>query len=93
MCTGAEFLVFAQSAAAVAGTAAAINSMSQKTPTPMTPEKPPQQSKGGSYDAFKRTNAAAAIGAGGGQSSTMLTGVGGVSDSALNLGKNTLLGQ
>lgn len=56
------------------------------------PEKPPQASKAPTADVYRQQNAQAAKGAGT-PSSTMLTDTGGVADSSLNLGKNTLLGE
>lgn len=67
-----------------------------ETPAPTAPEKAPQASKTPTTDVFRQNNtpsAAARAGLGATPSDTMLTGPGGVDNSSLNLGKNTLLGQ
>jgi hypothetical protein len=57
------------------------------------PEKPPQATKTPDRKAVGSANAAMAAGPMAGNASTFLTGSGGVDPGALNLGKNTLLGQ
>jgi hypothetical protein len=56
-----------------------------------TPEKPQQATKAADRGGLAAANAA--VGGLTGNSGTFLTGPGGVSNSVLNLGKNTLLGQ
>lgn len=59
------------------------------------PEKPPQASKTPDRSGVVQANAGAALPGGSlaGNSGTFLTGPSGIDPSALNLGKNTLLGQ
>lgn len=59
-----------------------------------TPQAPPQTTKAADRTVMLATNAAAsrAAGAFSGNSSTFLTGAGGIGASSLNLGRNTLLG-
>lgn len=64
----------------------------QKPADPAAPVAPPQATKAPDINAYKAKNAAIAAAAGGGPSSTLLTGTGGVDPGEINLGKNTLLG-
>lgn len=69
--------------------------LAPKTPAPTiaTPEKPPQATKAPDRTAMLAANASAAMpGAMRGNSSTFLSGTGGIDMSTLNLGRNTLLG-
>lgn len=78
---------------AVAGIVAsqALAPKAPKMPEPAALEKPPQAAKMPEQQAVRA--AASGGGMGGGPQSTMLTGAGGVAPGALNIGKNTLLGQ
>jgi hypothetical protein len=60
-----------------------------KQQNPGGPAKPPTPSHAPVADVFKEKNQGAARG---GPSSTLLTAMGGVPNSSLNLGRNTLLG-
>lgn len=77
---------------AVAGLVAsqALAPKPPKMPEPQTPAAPPQAAKMPEQQAVRA--AASGAGATAGPASTMLTGMGGVAPSALNLGRNTLLG-
>lgn len=80
---------------AIGGALAAKSILSTpKMPPPAAPTPPPAASRAPTA-AVSRNKAAAAAsafaGVGGG-GSTLLTGVGGIKDDKLNLGKNTLLG-
>lgn len=63
---------------------------STPAPAPSTPTPAPAQAQAADSAIFTGNNKAAA--AGGGPSSTLLTGLGGVNNSSLNLGRNTTLG-
>jgi hypothetical protein len=80
-------------AASAAATIYSAVSQKGKGGTPKAPEiaKPPEAAKTPDVDVFKTKNAAA-MGGRGSASSTLLTPMGGVPDTSLNLGKNTLLG-
>lgn len=76
------------------GAATSIHGAMQAGKGPKAPEpiKPPEAAKAPDADVFRTRNAA--MGGGPGKAnSTLLSGLGGVPASAINLGKNTLLGQ
>lgn len=99
--TAATVATYATAAAAVVGAVGSIQSASAAKKQqgavpaiqPAVEPPQPQAAKNPDVDPLKRKNAgAAAVGPLAGPSSTMLTGVGGVDPSSLNLGKTTLLG-
>lgn len=108
MCTGLEPLLLGlgASSASVGALATGLGAagvgilgshiakqLAPKTPTIPTPEKPPQATKAPDRTAMLAANASAAMpGAMRGNSSTFLSGTGGIEMSTLNLGRNTLLG-
>lgn len=63
----------------------------QEMPAPQTPTPAPQDAKAADSAIFAKNNAATA--SANGPSSTLLTGLMGVPNSSLNLGKNVALGQ
>lgn len=75
---------------AVVGLAAAqaMQPSTPKTPKVPTPEAPPQAQAAKAPDEAARRAAMPAVR----NAATMLTGAGGIDASALNLGRNTLLG-
>lgn len=83
-------------ALATVGGLAVSQLMKPKTPkvqAPAAPKAPPQAAKAPDEVARRASQAATTGGMGGGQSSTLLTGAGGINPGTLNLGKSTLLGQ
>ena len=91
---GIETATLAAIATAVSAGASVVGTLMKKSPSAPTapePAKPPTESKTPDADVFRTKNAARGSGDGtaGG---TMLTPLGGVPATALNLGRNTLLG-
>jgi len=78
--------------AAAVASAVASKLLAPKPPKPETPAAVPKQQAEQTADvsAFKKDAAGAGLT---GQQSTLLTGLGGVDKTQLNLGKNTFLGQ
>jgi hypothetical protein len=87
-------------AASIAGTAvagaAATSALAKtpkvETPKPLTQADKPQAKQEVDRSTILKRNATAAMGALSGNSSTLLSGTGGVSAGSLNLGGNSLLG-
>lgn len=78
--------------AGAAATAALSKTPKVDAPKPLTQADKPQAKQEVDRSALLKRNATAAMGALAGNSSTLLSGTGGVSPGSLNLGSNSLLG-
>lgn len=88
---GIETATLVAMGTALSGAAAAYSAITNKPQKPDAPAtmKPPVESKTPDSDVFRKQNQQAGRG---GNAATMLAPLGGVPNSTLNLGRNTLLG-